>query len=175
MNQFYGMEIEINKQAEVRFFSYNGKIPYANKFYGCYFERSQGHGDSATFILWYRNDSTSYSYNNLFESCKFALQLDAQIIVKGDENTFAYNVFDGANTCTITLEGTKNLLIGNRRTTNTNFVFNPGVGNVVIYNDFSSSASGSSMLPTNSYQELIMLMVSFALFSVCVGLIRRRM
>ena len=103
MNQFYGVEIEVNIQNEVTF----GDGTYGNLFEGSYFERTDQ--TSTEFF-----DMTKAIGINTFYANKFASQGESNLEVFGDSNIFADNIFD-AGTVILTIHGDKNIFRDNRQ------------------------------------------------------------
>ena len=103
MNQFYGIEIEVNIQNEVTF----GDGTYGNLFEGSYFERTDQ--TSTEFF-----DMTKAIGMNTFYANKFASQGESNLEVFGDSNIFADNIFD-AGTVILTIHGDKNIFRDNRQ------------------------------------------------------------
>lgn len=103
MNQFYGTEIEINKQNEVTL----GDSTYGNLFEGCYFERTDSTSDE--FF-----DMTKTIGKNTFYTNKFASQKASKLNVFGDSNVFRDNIFD-SGIVSLSIHGTNNVFSDNRQ------------------------------------------------------------
>jgi hypothetical protein len=103
MNQFYGVEIEVNIQNEVTL----GDGTYGNLFEGSYFERIDS--TSPDFF-----DMTKAIGINTFYANKFASQGASSLEVFGDSNVFADNIFD-SGTVILTIHGNKNIFRDNRQ------------------------------------------------------------
>jgi hypothetical protein len=103
MNQFYGVEIEVNIQNEVTI----GDGTYGNLFEGCYFERTDQ--TSPDFF-----DMTKAIGINTFYANKFASQGTSSLEVFGDSNVFADNIFD-SGTVIFTIHGNNNIFRDNRQ------------------------------------------------------------
>jgi hypothetical protein len=138
MNQFYGVEIEVNIQNEVTF----GEGTYGNLFEGSYFERTD---ETSTDFF----DMAKAIGINTFYANKFASQGTSSLEVFGDSNVFADNIFD-AGRVILTIHGYKNVFRDNRQGPTYAEIILTDAGTETQYRNNFFVADNSPQLPPES-------------------------
>ena len=163
MNQFYGTEIELNKQNEVTL----GDSTYGNLFEGCYFERTDS--TSGDFF-----DMTGTIGKNTFYANKFASQRASQLNVFGDSNVFRDNIFD-SGTVSLSIYGTNNAFSDNRQgLTDAEIILSDGgtdtryQNNFFIADNLPQLSSTDPKISDYSFLAIVLLFIFITLFATVI-------